>query len=184
MTIPIGTKIDFEKKKHSILVADNLRTEGLYALRAAMGFCRSIDTDELIHLYVNPNSVRDLQRMTDTIKVAMLEGRYPDDPNFTLDLYIERMNSEILSVLRKRLQEADSDFARDIHYRAAARMGEPHQVVHDMIAETHPRIVVFGKHHIFRSRGFSLGKIPYQSMIEKNVGTLVVPDHPQSRVIA
>ena len=179
LTIPIGTTLDFLNEKYSILVADNLRTEGLYALKAAMGLCKSIDTDELVHLHVNPSTVSDLQAMVGKVKMAMIQGRYPNDPDFTLDLYVERMNSEILSAMRQRLQEADPEFARDVHYRATMRLGHPSEVVHKMVEETHARILVFGKHHIFRSRGFSLGKIPYQSMVESNVATLVVPDQAE-----
>lgn len=179
MTVPLGTRIDFQNRKHSILVADNLRTEGFYALKAAMGLCKSIDTDELIHLHVNKSSRKEIESMVDKIKVAMLEGRFPDDPDFTADLYMERLMSETLGALRQRLHDADPEFARDIQYRAAVRFGSPNEIVHQMVEETHPHLLVFGKHHIFRSKGFSLGKIPYQSMVEKNVATLVVPDRAE-----
>ncbi len=176
MTVPIGTRIDFTDDKHICLVADNLKSEGFYALKAAMGFCKSIDTQELVHLHVNPMSFREIHGMVSKIKVAMLEGRFPSDPDFSSDLYIERLNSELLMRLRQRLHEADPEFAQGTNYRAVVKFGQPAEVLHRTVEETHASILVFGKHHFFRPKGFSLGKVPYQAMVERNVATLVVPD--------
>lgn len=176
MTVPIGTSIDFNETRHTILVADNLRSEGFYAMKAAMGFCKSIDTEELVHLHVNPMSFREIHGMVAKIKVAMLEGRFPSDPDFSSELYIERLNSELLARLRRRLHEADPEFAEGTAYRALVKFGQPSEVLHKSVEETHAHILVFGKHHFFRPKGFSLGKVPYQAMVERNVATLVVPD--------
>lgn len=176
MTVPLGTSIDFTETKHTLLVADNLKSEGFYALKAAMGFCKSIDTDELVHLHVNPMSFREIHGMVSKIKAAMLEGRFPSDPDFSSELYIERLNSELLSRLRRRLHEADPEFAQGTSYRALVKFGQPAEVLHKSLEETHASILVFGKHHFFRPKGFSLGKVPYQAMVERNVATLVVPD--------
>ncbi len=179
MTIPYGTYVPFADKAHKVLVADNLREEGFLALKAALGFSKSIDTDELIHLHVHRSNEADMRDMVEQVKLAMLEGRLPANPDFSYELYVDRIRGDIEERLRQRLHDAYAEFALGTRYRPTVGFGEPAEVIHRTIDTSHARILVFGRHHFFRPKGLRLGKVPYQAMIERHVATIVIPDRTQ-----
>lgn len=176
MIIPADSQVDFMSQKHTVLVADNLRNEGLFALRAALGLCKSISYRHLVHLHVKPTSYKEINSTVDKIRIAMIEGRIPNDPDFNAHIYVERIKADMKENMHKRLIDADSDFAQGLHYTPRVRFGDPASEVHRLVSESRADILVFGKHHFFRPKGLVIGKIPYSSMIERRVATIVVPD--------
>ncbi len=176
MTIPLGSHLNFTHKAHKILVADSLQEGGFRALKAALGFSKSIDTEMFYHLHVYPNSVEELQESAEKIRIAMVEGRIPADPSFHGDYYVEKLQEKILHELRRRHHEADPELARGPGYKAKVSFGDPAEQLHRAVAETKADILIFGKHHFLRPKGLSLGKIPYRAMLEENLATLVIPD--------
>jgi len=176
MIVPLTIVIDFATRDHNILVADNLRDEGLYALQAALGLARSISYKQLIHLHVNPMSYRDINESVDKIRTAMIEGRLPSNPEFEAISYVKHMKDELKSLMQERLKLADKDFAQGLHWSPRVRFGEPVEELHHLVKESKSDILVFGKHHFLRPKDLELGKIPYQAMIERHVASLVIPE--------
>ncbi len=176
MSLPLGTQLDFTQKAHKLLVADSLQTGAFHALKAALGFSKSIDTETFYHLHVYPNSVEELQESAEKIRLAMVEGRLPQDPSFNGDYYLEKIKADLEHLLRRRHHEADPEFAKGTQYKSLVRFGEPQEQLHKAVAETKADILIFGKHHFLRPKGLSLGKIPYKAMLEKGVATLVIPE--------
>lgn len=176
MILPLDTAIDFASKDHNILVADNLRDEGLYALRAALGLCKSISYSHLFHLHVKRSSYREINETVDKIKTAMVEGRLPFDPDLKTDVYLKHLKDEMRSAMVERLEAADSDFARGLHWTPRICFGQPAEELQQQVRDTKADILIFGKHHFLRPKGLVLGKIPYQAMMENHVASIVVPD--------
>lgn len=176
MILPLGAEIDFATKEHNILVADNLRDEGLLALQAALGLARSISYKQLIHLHVRKTSYRDINETVEKIKVAMIEGRLPANPDFESEVYLKQIKDELKSVMHDRLETADQDFARGLHWSPRVRFGQPVEELQHAVKESKSDILVFGKHHFLRPKGLVLGKIPYKAMVEDNVASIVVPN--------
>lgn len=175
MILPLSTEIDFATREHNILVADNLEEEGLTALQAALGLCRSISYKQLIHLHVKKSSYREINETVEKIKVAMIEGRLPPNPEFESDIYLKQIKDEVKTILHDRLEEADRDFAKGLHWSPRVRFGQPAQELQNAVKESKSDILVFGKHHFLRPKGLVLGKIPYAAMVEKNLASIVVP---------
>ena len=176
MIIPLSTEIDFTTREHNILVADNLREEGLHALKAALGLCKSISYKQLIHLHVKKTSYRDINATVEKIRVAMIEGKLPANPDFDANVYLKHLKDELKAVMIERLEIADKDFAQGLHWTPRIRFGRPAEELHHLVKESNSDILVFGKHHFLRPKGLVMGKIPYQAMIEENVASIVVPD--------
>lgn len=182
MVIPLNTEIDFATKEHTILAADNLRDEGLLALQAALGLARSISCKQLIHLHVRNTSLRDIKGTVEKIKVGMIEGRLPANPEFESDIYLKQIKSEVKTLMHERLELADKDFAKGLHWSPHVRFGQPVEELQHAVKESNSDILVFGKHHFLRPKGLSLGKIPYKAMVEDHVASIVVPSvaYPQA----
>ncbi len=176
MILPLNTVIDFTTREHNILVADNLQEEGLYALRAALGLCRSIAYKQLIHLHVKKTSYREINETVDKIRLAMIEGKLPSNPEFESEVYLKQIRTELKAQMQERLEIADKDFAQGLHWSPRVRFGQPIEELQHLVKETKSDILVFGKHHFFRPKGLVLGRVPYQAMIEENVASIVVPD--------
>lgn len=180
MILPLSTEIDFATREHNILVADNLQEEGLTALRAALGLCRSIAYKQLIHLHVKKSSYREINETVEKIKVAMIEGRLPTNPEFESEIYLRQIKDEIKTILHDRLSEADKDFAKGLHWSPRVRFGQPVEELEKAVRESKSDILVFGKHHFLRPKGLVLGRIPYEAMVEDNVASIVVPSDAHS----
>lgn len=176
MILPLTTSIDFTTREHKILVADNLREEGLYALKAALGLCRSISYTQLIHLHVKNDSYREINHTVEKIRLAMIEGKLPSDPNFESEVYLDQIKGELKAEMEMRLSLADKDFAQGVHWSPRVKFGKPIEELQHLVKESKSDILIFGKHHFFRPKGLVLGKVPYQAMIEENVASIVVPD--------
>ncbi len=175
MILPLSTEIDFATSEHNILVADNLQDEGLHALQAALGLCRSIAYKQLIHLHVKKTSYRDINETVEKIKVAMIEGRLPANPEFESDVYLRQIKDEVKTLMHDRLEAADKDFARGLHWSPRVKFGSPAEELQQVVRESKSDILVFGKHHFIRPKGLVLGTIPYSAMVEGNVASIVVP---------
>lgn len=181
MVIPGGTTIDFQDHPLTVLVADDLKVDGRQALRGALGFCRSIDLEQMVHAYVNPMSYREINTMVEKIQVAMLEGSIPSDPAFNSQLYISQTKEELKQVLKQRIESMDPGFTHEYKYRPSVRFGPIDEELHRLTKETKCRILMFGKHHMVHRGRFQLGRIPYEAMVESQMATIVVPDPVPSR---
>ncbi len=182
MVLPLAAVIDFMSPEHNILVADNLEEEGIYALKAAMGLCKSIAYKQFIHLHVKNTSYREINQTVDKIKVAMIEGRIPSNPEFAAEDYLKSIKDELKTVMHERLEAADGDFHKGLHWSPRVRFGKPLEELHHLAKESRSDILVFGKHHFLRPKGLVLGQIPYQAMLEKNVASIIVPGRETATV--
>ncbi len=176
MVIPYESFIDFQSQPLTVLIADDLKEDGEQALRGTLGFCRSIDVNQLVHVYVNPMSYREINQMVDKIRIAMLEGQIPSDPEFNSQVYIDQTKLEIKSLLKQRIETMDPSFIHEYKYRPAVRFGLPIEEVHRLSMEIKSQVLILGKHHVLHRGRLSIGKIPYEAMVEPHVASIIVPD--------
>ncbi|MDQ3233601.1 MAG: universal stress protein [Pseudobdellovibrionaceae bacterium] len=176
MVVPGDRPMDFLNHPLSVLVADDLQEDGAHALRGAIGFCRSIDVDHLVHAHVNSMSYREINHMVEKIRIAMLEGHIPSNPEFDSHVYIEETKAGIKAVLKQRIEELDPGVTQDYKYRPSVRFGVPIEEIHRLTVETKSSVLIFGKHHMLHRGRISLGKVPYEAMVEPHVATIIVPD--------
>jgi nucleotide-binding universal stress UspA family protein len=176
MVVPADRSMDFQDHPLTILVADDLRSDGAIALRGAIDFCRSIDVEQLVHAHVNPMSYREINQMVEKIQLAMLEGRIPGNPEFDSHAYIEQTKTAIKTLLKERIEALEPGFVGDCKYRPSVGFGAPIDEIHRLTVETKSSVLIFGKHHMLHRGRLSLGKIPYEAMVEPYVATIIVPE--------
>jgi len=176
MVVPGDRAMDFQNHPLTVLVADDLESDGTCALRGAIGFCRSIDVEQLVHAHINTMSYREINQMVDKIRVAMLEGRIPSNPEFDSHTYIEQTKVSIKTLLKQRIEALEAGFVKDCKYRPSVRFGAPIDEIHRLTVETKSSVLIFGKHHMLHKGRLSLGKVPYEAMVEPHVATIIVPD--------
>jgi nucleotide-binding universal stress UspA family protein len=175
MVVPGDRAIDFQAQPLTVLVADDLGTDGEQALTGAMGFCRSIDTDHLVHVHVNPISYKEINQMVEKVRIAMLEGRIPSNPDFNSQVYIEETKAGLKKLMRERIDGLDPSFTHEYKYKPCVRFGQPIEEIHRLTVETKSSVLIFGKHHMLHRGRLSLGKVPYEAMVEPQVATIIVP---------
>lgn len=176
MVIPGDRPIDFQNHPHTVLVADDFGSDGEQALKGAMGFCRSIDVDHLVHAHVNTMSYREINQMVEQVRIAMLEGRIPTNPDFTSQAYIEETKADLKNRLKQRIEGIDPAFTHEYKYKTSVRFGAPIEEIHRLTVETKSSVLIFGKHHMLHRGRLSLGKVPYEAMVEPEVATIIVPE--------
>lgn len=176
MVVPADRSMDFQQQPLTVLVADDLRSDGAAALRGAIDFCRSIDVEQLVHAHINEMSYREINQMVEKIQLAMLEGRIPSNPEFESHAYIEETKASIKTLLKQRIEAVEPGFVRDCKYRPSVRFGAPIDEIHRLTVETKSSVLIFGKHHMLHRGRLSLGKVPYAAMVEPHVATIIVPE--------
>ncbi len=176
MVVPGDRPMDFQNHPLTVLVADDLGHDGEQALKGAMGFCRSIDVDHLVHAHVNPMSYREINQMVEKVRIGMLEGRIPMNADFNSQVYIEETKSDLKKHLKQRIENLDAAFTHEYKYKTSVRFGTAIEEIHRLTVETKSSVLIFGKHHMLHRGRLSLGKVPYEAMVEPHVATIIVPD--------
>jgi len=186
MVQPLDVQMDFMSSHHKLLVADNFRTEGLSALQAALGLCRSIAYEDLVHVHVEQLSYEDLHLMAEKMKISMIEGLIPDDPDFDEKRFIERVKDESRLIMSDRLKEADIEFCKGVHWIPRVRFGNPVVELSRTAQQTHADLMIFGKHHLLNpakiKEGSVIGSISYADMINYHIPSIVVPDRREGHM--
>jgi nucleotide-binding universal stress UspA family protein len=176
MVVPGDRPMDFQNHALTVMVADDLGHDGEQALKGTMGFCRSIDVDQVVHTHVNPMSYREINQMVEKVRIAMLEGQIPANPDFTSQVYIDETKADLKKQLKQRLETLDASFLQEFKYKPCVRFGTPIEEIHRLTVETKSSVLIFGKHHMLHRGRLSLGKVPYEAMVEPHVATIIVPE--------
>jgi hypothetical protein len=114
--------------------------------------------------------------MVDKVQEAMNLGKIPPNPEFSTIAYTEQIRGKIADELRARFVSIPGSESMANRYETLVSFGKPAAELHRSTQLRRPQFLVFGRHHFFHRQGFSLGKIPYEAMMEEGVATLIVPD--------
>jgi|GEM_PF-2175360 len=175
MIVPLGSKIDFNKRPR-MLVADNLELEGRRALEAAIQLALDLDCLEISHIHVHQLGRREVKDMVEKVREAMNLGKIPANPDFSIETYTSQMKQKIAEDLNYRFHNSQGATLLKSQYHTHVAFGNPAEELHKAAREHQAQMIVFGRHHLFHKRGFALGKIPYDAMINEGLATLIVPD--------
>lgn len=175
LILPLDTPMDFANRPR-MLIADNLEVEGGRALETAIRLAIELDCAEVCHTHVHKLSITDVQHMVDKVREAMNLGKIPPNPEFSTTTYIDQIRAKIAEELHYRLQNIPGAERIAPHYEALVSFGNPVEELHKTTQNRKTQLLVFGRHHLFHRQRFSLGKIPYDAMMEEGVATMIVPD--------
>ncbi|MBC7660115.1 MAG: universal stress protein [Chitinophagaceae bacterium] len=159
-----------------LLIADNLESEGDFALETAMKLANDLHAEQLVHVHVQNATFREIDHMIDSVRESMIRGQMPSDPLLNRELYMERISAQTVEEMVRRCREHNIHALNSTLYEAVCRFGHPAEEVHNEVLNREIQLMIFGRHHLIRKHTLSLGRIPYNAMIEDRVATLVVPD--------
>lgn len=159
-----------------IMVADNFESEGERALRAGMSLANALHAEQLTHVHVQDTSFGDIDKMIESVRESMLLGNLEADPLLNREYYMEQVRAKGREELIRRCHQSKIKALNSTIYEAVTAFGNPADEVHTEVLRTGSQLMVFGRHHMIRRKTLSLGRIPYNAMIEDGVATLIVPD--------
>lgn len=175
LVLPLGAPLGLSESPR-LLVADNLQDEGQKALEVAIEFGLALNCKEFCHTHVHMLSNSAVEHMVDKVQEAMNLGKIPLNPEFSTSAYTEQLRAQISADLRARFLNSPGAESISDRYETLVSFGKPAAELHRITLLLRPQLLVFGRHHLFHRQRFSLGKIPYEAMMEEGVATLIVPD--------
>ncbi len=179
LILPLDKAMDFAEVPR-LLVADNLQVEGRLALEASIQMAKELKVAEFLHVHVHKLASSEVEHMVSKVREAMNLGRIPMNPEFSSRTYTAQVEARIAEDLQLRFRGALESETVTAQYKALVAFGHPAEELHKATQRQKPQLLVFGRHHMFHRQRFSLGKIPYDAMMEEGVATMIVPDKSPS----
>ncbi len=179
LMLPLDSELDLSGDLR-VVVADNLESEGRAALENALYLAHALQCKELIHTHVYPIDRKEIDHLVEHIQNAMNEGKIPMQADFGVESYKAGLRQRIKDDLMYRFHNCMGAQGLSSHYQTAVAFGSPAEELQRIALTHHAQLLIYGRHHMLHKKSFSLGKIPYQAMVEQHIASLVVPDaeHP------
>lgn len=162
-----------------VVVADDLGDGGLDALTGGAEFALATGATSLTHLHV---SALDSETVALTLQNIAASGRLRSDPRVVAgDLHKTMLEATARQLKERQSRLASSGTAlmtNKIAINTEVRVGNPgeeiNQVVEKQRADGAPVVAVFGRHHVFHRKPFTLGQMPYWEMLANKAAVLVL----------
>ena len=172
LVVPNKAGTIFEKDL-SIFCGDDLSQSCERPTLYALSLAEALRAKTMRHFNIRDMSEEDINRMIEHVRTAAVLGKITEDVANKVEHYREKIVEETQRQLNLRMSKANSN----ISIRQEVYFGKVNQVLSDILSEDKDvaKLLVFGKHHIFHTKSFSLGKVPYPTMLQQGVAVLVVP---------
>ncbi|SMF26277.1 universal stress protein [Pseudobacteriovorax antillogorgiicola] len=173
LVVPQGCD-QITKPDLTIYCGDDLTDSCNSIMSYARDLALALKADHLLHYHIHDMSEQDIKRITDHIKNAVILGKMPEEELSKVETYRERVIEQTLEQLKiryERLQGAES-----LNVERNVLFGEAAEELTKLISkDDKPKLLIFGKHHIFRPESLSLGRLPYPTMLELGAAVMVCP---------
>ncbi len=171
LVVPANKGIDFNNDIGAI-IADNLVEDQQSFLAKSYGFLRSIETKEIIQVHTKEVTELEMKRLVENIKTAMILGKIPDNENVSEENLKEKVKNQAIQKMKTNCRELLTPFeAKDIQFEVT--FGKPAKDIQEISKRLHSNLIVFGRHHFFHKDSFSLGRVPWKSMLTNDCAILV-----------
>lgn len=145
------------------------RMTRLYAL------CQQLHMKTLHHVHVVNISDAEIEHMVEMVQNAIIAGKIESQDNFTKDLYVEETKHSLKQQLEDRYANAKKQApSGEIDYRCDILFGTPKEKIAQAISGKNIDMVAFGQHHIVDRKNWSLGHVPYHTMLSLGLPILVL----------
>ena len=171
LVMKLETILGSPQRDFRVLVADDMRDSGKSALRTALSLACLYPSSEVFHVHVNSLTLSALEAALDA---GPLHRSSPTEgPAKVYELVVR----EIEEQLEKRALEVMSGLpSPGINYHPHVRTGAVAKNLDLVIGEFNPDLMVFGRHQTFRSKPFSMGQMPFYSMLSQSIAVMIVPE--------
>jgi nucleotide-binding universal stress UspA family protein len=174
--VPVLVVPDTRKNTHPpngmirFLIADDLAPSSLPAIKVVTDLVALGIRGDVLHLHVAPTPsaghTADVDRSWEIWPGISIEDRLYNDHHEHL---LDRLHARA-EPLRSKLM------ARRGRYAAELWQGNVREEISRAAAIHQPDLTVFGRHHFLKRQPFSLGQMPFQSMLGLDSAVLVAPD--------
>lgn len=179
MDVPVLVVPDTRNSRHAadgmirFLIADDLSAAALPALRVVTNLIDRGIRGDVLHLHVTPTPMVDNGGDADGSweiwpGISVEDRLYNDHHEHLLDRLHDRA-----ARLRANLQR------RQGRYAAELWQGNVREEISRATTVHQPDLTVFGRHHFLKRQPFSLGQMPFLSMLGVGSAVLVAPDSTQ-----
>lgn len=177
LVLTAEAQLKLKSEPFRILLADDLRDQSTNAVTAGLEFSCLIPRSHVQHLHINGLTEDALGRAVETAQ-SMAHTAAP------LSGTIEKIFQSLVDDLRRQLeQRAAALRARSsqagIEYEAVVRSGSVLEELDHGIQSFAPHLVVFGRHQTFHHKPFTVGQVPFSSILSQRVPVMVVPSRDQ-----
>jgi nucleotide-binding universal stress UspA family protein len=161
-------------EKTRLLFADDLGAPSQMALEFAFGLAAGLGRSTLHHLHINGLTLASLEAGLSTAAAA---AHTPVDGATSAAEVFDALMTNLRAKLdaraapqREYLEAAGGAYAPEI------LTGNVHEKLAEAAAAGDPHLLVFGRHHAYYTKPFSIGRVPFRSMLALKRPLVVVPN--------
>ena len=150
------------------MLADDLLKEGRDVVEAGVNFSSLFDVDKVFHCHIiNDNSLVEsmIHKVIDFLK-------------------LERNDEQVVVQQQKLAERVTKDLEmrwealcerEDIEYRAIVKMGEVARAMDDVVLDSDPGLIVFGRHKTIHFEEAIIGNMTFSKMMSFDRAICVIP---------
>lgn len=174
MVMAAGCKLNFSKEPFRILVADDLRETSLPALKLVTALAAMIPTAEIMQVHVNgltrDTLISGLETAAATSHSAPITiGTVEEIFTMMMHNIESKMEERMNSVTSKSLSRTSPDIRRTV------RTGPVNEEMQKVLADYPADLLVYGRHQTFHHKPFSVGQVPFHSILSLHRPVVITP---------
>ena len=177
LAIPVDKVYHFE---HMISFADDLSDASAKLFEQVYELAKTLHIQVFHHLHVNHLSLDKIDHMVEVIQNAIISGSIKSDENFDRESYLKNTEQVVLDAMRSRFDAMQTKSPSNIHHQAEISFEQTQKALKASVDRHKTDLIVFGSHHLLNKNSWTLGKIPYQAMLNLNRPVLVYTDESLS----
>lgn len=174
MVIPPGSREHWNDHPWRLLVADDLQDHSWAAIHAAGEFCTHAKGFAFHHFHAHKVAKTTMRQAAGKILEAMTQGRIPFDDTFSEETYLKTIEGDIREKLAKRLGAIKSILeASGSRYHEHIKYGDIKECMDEVICDIDPHMIILGRHEALHRKPFTLGKMPFYTMLYSEIPLLI-----------
>jgi nucleotide-binding universal stress UspA family protein len=170
LVLPRGQLGQWDKVPLNAVLADDLQPESDNGILIAYEIVAALGKTNLTHIHVNQLSKEDLQVALTTAAASSHTPEGAMDVATVWDAAMKSIETKLSNRApgRKHLIEA-----RGGSVKTALLQGDPTESVMNYAAEAKTDLLIFGRHRTWRRKPFSVGQVPFHSMLKAHRPVLI-----------
>lgn len=158
----------------AMVIADDLKSESNAAVVGGCELAFALAKTDIYHLYVNGVTEEALES---ALGSALAASRSQSDVSVSAKEVHQALLKQLQTKLENRTLGANVSLEMTAcrYYRDILTKASVTDCLETYVKQKKADIVVFGRHHAFHRKPFSIGQMPYYAMLTLNASVLVFP---------
>lgn len=173
MVMTKDSKFDLEHQPFRILVADDLRENSVPALRLVVALSKIAANSEILQVHVNGLT---RETLTSGLETAAATSHSAPITSATAEEVFSIMMKNIESKMEDRLRAAAGTMpAKAVAAKKMVCTGSVTDELQKVLGTFPADVVVYGRHQTFHHKPFSVGQVPFYSVLALRRPVIVAP---------